>query len=387
MTDFLTKNRLVLAKVETTAGTDASPGVSTDAILVEEPRGTPNLELEQTNEVTGSLDSAQSIVGGGYGEHTYTIQAKGSGTAGTAPEYDPILQAAALARLDLAADQDDTAQAGDDAAITLASGATSNDLTGFVITLNGGTGEGQTRVITGYNGTSKVATVYPDWDVKPDSTSEYIVYKGNRYAPASTSLKTITSYLYKKNSGSGNAILEKLVGAAANISFAIQTRQTGKFTATVRGQLVAPGDVANPVAATFDNTRPRPLLSADAFLGGDRVCFRNFTLDLGNEVVQADCPGTTFGYEPARVASRRIGGRINPQLVTLSSRNAFADLIAGTNKKLWLRWGDTAGNRISIYLPGISYTGKEDDDLDGVSADGLPFDANGIDSGVYITFY
>lgn len=387
MSDFLTRNRLVLAKVEVTSGTDPTPTAGSDAVLVEEPRGTPQMELEQTDEVSGSLDSTQSIVGGGYAEHTGRFFAKGSGAAGTAPEYDPYMQAAALAPTTKASASTGTAQGGATGSITLAAGAPSSDLTGFVIATTGGTGPGQERVITAYNTTTKVATIYPDWTVNPDNTTTYAVSAGVLYIPASTSLKTITHYMYKKNAGGGNAILEKLLGAAANLAFAIQTRQTGKFTFTLRGVLDDPADVSNPSAGTFDSVRPRPLRDADAFLGGIRVCFRNFAFDLGNQIVQGDCPGAEFGYDPARVVSRRITGRINPQLVVLSDRNAFADLVAGTTKKLWLNWGETAGNRVSLYFPGIAYTGKEDDDLDGLSADGLPFEAVGIDAGVYILVY
>lgn len=387
MGDFLTKNRLVTAKVEDPSGTDATPTPASDAVLVEEPRGNPNMELEQTDEVTGSLDRAQSIVGGGFMERTQRFFAKGSGAGGTAPEFAPYLIAAAMAATTLAADQDNTAQAGAVDSITLAAAATGSNLTGFVITLDGGTGAGQTRVITAYNGTTKVATVYPDWDTAPDATSTYVVAAGVMYAPASTDLKTITDYLYKKNSGGGDAILEKIVGAAVNLSYAQQTRQTGKFTATLRGVLADPESVANPTGAVFDATRPRPLRDADAFLGGNRVCFRNFTLDWGNEIVQGDCPGAEFGYDPARVVSRNPTGRINPQLVTLASRNAFADLIAGNTQPLWLNFGETPGNRVSILLPAIAFTGKEDDDLDGIAADGLPFQPVGIDSWVYLLFY
>ncbi|AKM09877.1 hypothetical protein [Croceicoccus naphthovorans] len=387
MSDFLTRNRLVTAKVEATSGTDAVPAPATDAVLVEEPRANPNLELEQTDEVTGSLDTTQSIVGGGFMERTHRFFAKGSGTPGTAPEYTPYLQAAGLAETILAADLDDTAQAGAPSTITLAAGAPSTDLTGFVITLDGGTGSGQTRVITAYNTGTKVATVMPAWDTEPDATSEYVVHAGNLFVPASTALKTITDYLYKKNAGAGNAILEKLTGAAANLSFAVQTRQTGKFTATLRGKLADPADVANPTGAVFDAVRPRPLRAADAFLDDQRVCFRNFTLDFGNEIVMSDCPGETYGYEPARITRRKPTGRINPQTLTLTARNAFADMVAGTQRKLWLNWGETPGNRVSMLLPSIVYTGKEDDDLDGISADGLPFEPYGPDSWLYYLVY
>lgn len=387
MSDFLTRNRLVLAKVEVTSGTDPTPTEATDAVLVEEPRGTPNMELEQTDEVSGSLDSTQSIVGGGSLDHTGRFFAKGSGAAGAAPEFDPYLQAAALAPTTKATASTGTAQAGATGSITLAAGAPSTDLTGFVVLTTGGTGPGQERVITAYNTTSKLATVYPDFTIAPDATTTYSVSAGVLYIPASTSLKTITHYLYKKNSGGGNAILEKLLGGAANLAFAMQTRQTGKFTFTLKGILTAPVGVANPSAGVFDSVRPRPLRDADAYLGGSRVCFRNFTFDLGNQIVQGDCPGAEFGYDPARVVSRKPTGRINPQEVVLTDRNAFADMVAGTTKKLWLNWGETAGTRVSMYFPGLAYTGKEDDDLDGIMANGLPFEATGIDSCVFILFY
>lgn len=385
--DFLTKNRLVTAKVEVTSGTDPVPTPAANAVLVEEPRGSPTMELEQTDEATGSLDSAQDIVGGGFMGHTGRFFAKGSGAAGTAPEFDPYLQAAAMAPTTLAADQDDTAQSGAAGTITLAAGATASNLTGFVITLDGGTGVGQERVISAYNGTTKVATVYPEWDTPPDNTSTYVVHAGVMYAPASTDLKTITDYLYKKNSGGGDAILEKISGAAANLSFAMQTRQTGKFTYTLRGILSEPESVANPTGQVFDAVRPRPLRDADTFLDGSRVCFRNFTLDWGNEVIQGDCPGAEYGYDPARVVDRKASGRINPQLVTLAQRNAFAAMVAGETMPLWLNWGETPGNRVSMFLPAIAFTGKEDDDLDGISADGLPFQPVGIDSWIYLLFY
>lgn len=387
MSDFMTRNRLVLAKPETTPGTDSVPTPAVDAVLVEEPRGNPNMELEQTDEVTGSLDRTQSIVGGGYMERTQRFFAKGSGVPGTEPEFTPYLQAAAMGLTKLAADSAGTAQAGAAGTITLAAGAPATDLTGFVIETTGGTGAGQTRVITAYNTGTKVATIYPNWTTPPNATTGYAVRAGALLVPVSTALKTITDYMFKKNSGSGNAILEKLVGAAVNLSFAVQTRQTGKFTATMRGKLTDPVDIANPTGAVFDAVRPRPLRDADAVLGGATVCFRNFTLDWGNEIAMGDCPGEQYGFEAAQITDRKPKGRLNPKLVTLGASNPFAALKAGTTMPLWLRWGETAGNKVSMYLPAISYTGKEDDDLDGMSADGLPFEANGTDSWVYLLFY
>ena len=67
--------------------------------------------------------------------------------------------------------------------ITLASGASAVDdyYDGDIIKIDSGTGEGQVRVIRGYNGTTKVATIDPPWDTTPDTTSEYIVEDAHPY--------------------------------------------------------------------------------------------------------------------------------------------------------------------------------------------------------------
>lgn len=50
-----------------------------------------------------------------------------------------------------------------------------------------GTGEGQVRVITDYNGTTKVATVHTAWTTTPDTTSEYLVEEAHPYVDAAVS--------------------------------------------------------------------------------------------------------------------------------------------------------------------------------------------------------
>jgi hypothetical protein len=70
-----------------------------------------------------------------------------------------------------------TAQAGASATITLDSGADANDdiYNGSTIRITGGTGSGQTRIISDYVGSSKVATVSVAWTTQPDATSTFAV--------------------------------------------------------------------------------------------------------------------------------------------------------------------------------------------------------------------
>jgi len=71
----------------------------------------------------------------------------------------------------------DTAQAGGTNTITLHSGASSNNdiYNGSTIKITGGTGSGQTRIISDYVHSSKVATVSENWTTQPDNTSTFTI--------------------------------------------------------------------------------------------------------------------------------------------------------------------------------------------------------------------
>jgi len=69
------------------------------------------------------------------------------------------------------------AQAGTASSITLNANASSSDdnYINQLVFIRSGTGEDQVRRVTDYNGTTKVATVSPDWIVTPDATSAYVM--------------------------------------------------------------------------------------------------------------------------------------------------------------------------------------------------------------------
>lgn len=99
---------------------------------------------------------------------------------------------------------DGTAQAGGASTITLEAATAPDDddvLIDRTITITAGTGVGQSRVVTAYDGTTKVATVHRAWDVGPTSDSEYaidptaavVVYDRTGYGLASTGLDSISA--------------------------------------------------------------------------------------------------------------------------------------------------------------------------------------------------
>lgn len=82
----------ILAKVETTYGTDASPTGAADAVLVS------NLTINPLNAQNVSRDlirpyfgASEQLVGSAYVECSFDVELQSSGTAGTAPQWGDLL--------------------------------------------------------------------------------------------------------------------------------------------------------------------------------------------------------------------------------------------------------------------------------------------------------
>lgn len=124
--------------------------------------------------------------------------------------------------------QSGTAQAGGASTITLSSGASATDniYNGQTVKTTGGTGPSQVRVITGYVGSTKVATVDRAWQTNPDVTTTYAVLATD-HPKTNSSLEVtasgITGVTYPTNfsslsiDGSGRVDIGKTLGTAVTL--------------------------------------------------------------------------------------------------------------------------------------------------------------------------
>lgn len=386
MSAYRTLNQTVLAKVETTPGTDSSPTVGSNAVLVESPVRNPNLGSVETNEVTGALDDRGPLPAGGFSPFTCDVWLKGADTPGTAPEYAPLLLGCGMAETLLAAALTGTATAGAAGSITVEAGDYSAIAIGMTIRTTGGTGSGQTRVVTAKPG-SNVVSVYPNWTVTPDATTTYSVDAQALYTPTSADLDTLSIYRYRHRSDGGDSKLDKILGAAGTFTLNLPVRSPGRFSFNFSGQLTAPADVTPPSAATYQSARAQPYLAADTFLGGSAIKLNTLDLDYGATVQLVDNPAQSFGYDAAGLTRRRVSGTVNPPLELESVRNSFNNWLTGAEAAFWVRYGTVAGNRVSIYIPRLLYGGPQEADINGFAHEGIPFRALGSDTGIYLSLY
>ena len=156
------------------------------------------------------------------------------------------------------------AQAGGATSITLAStaSATNDVYVGCTVFLSTSTGTGQSRLITAYNGTTKVATVSPAWAVNPGANTVYKILPIGRSIVDSGTVTTV--------SGNVNGSVGSVTGlTAANLDVAVSTRlATAGYTAPLdaAGTRTAVG-LASANLDTQLGDLPTANENADALLG------------------------------------------------------------------------------------------------------------------------
>ena len=94
---LLARKRVILAKTETTYGTDASPTGAANAILVRNLDVTPlDAEIVSRDLVRPYFGNYDQLVAAQKVGVTFEVELQGSGTAGTAPAYGPLLRACGM---------------------------------------------------------------------------------------------------------------------------------------------------------------------------------------------------------------------------------------------------------------------------------------------------
>lgn len=97
------RNTVILAKVETTAGTDAVPAGATDAVLVSNmsivPLDANNVDRDL---VRGYFGASEQLVATASVKCSFSVELAGSGTAATAPQWGDLLLGCAMAEALLA---------------------------------------------------------------------------------------------------------------------------------------------------------------------------------------------------------------------------------------------------------------------------------------------
>jgi len=93
---LLSRKRLILAKIESTYGTDATPA-GTDAVLVRSLEVTPlESDVVSRDLIRPYLGNSDQLLANTRVRCSFEVELAGSGTAGTAPRFDALLKATGM---------------------------------------------------------------------------------------------------------------------------------------------------------------------------------------------------------------------------------------------------------------------------------------------------
>ncbi len=362
---LLNRKRVILAKIEGTYGIDAAPTGALNSILVSNLNVTPQeanlVSRELIRPFFGNFTQLPAAISG---KITFDVELAGAGTAGTAPAWGALLRACAFSESLLGTALSGSATAGSANSITLAAGASAVDGTyvGMHISLTSGTGSGQTGIIAGYNGATKVATMMVNWTTPPAAATGYTIAANAVYRPVTDNLEGATIYF------NVDGVLHKFIGSRGSVAIKVPLWGIPKLSFSFTGTYTTPTDTAMPTAVftswqqplTVNNTNTTGLVLA----GYAGAVMSDFNLDIGNSVTYRSLVG---GAQSVVLTDRKAAGDITVEATTVAAKDWWTASQNATLSGFTLAHGTTAGNTVQMSCPQLQIVKPTYEDKDGVA--------------------
>lgn len=371
VTTRLFERKAIWAKIETTYGVDPVPTAGANGIEARNVSVTPLKVSTIANEVAqpffgNSLLSATAF----EAKIGFDIAIQGSGTAGVAPAFGPLLRGLGHAETNLAAAVTGTATAGSVSQITLAAGASAvdNAYRGMKIDATGGTGSGQSAIIKSYSGSTKIATFVDPVTTAFTATTVYNIAPQTVYNPITSAIESLGIYFYLD----GN--LHKLAGIRGDGGVTISPKKFGilslDFTALVGAVTDAPLSAAS--MTMWQSAPPVNNATTSGFTtNGFATNLYDLSLKFGNEVIHRD---DIIGYEDVIIVDRSPTGNMVFQAPLIAEKDFYTIAKSGAVGSLGLTHGTVAGNRFILSVPSHQLSdGPTIDSRNKVAAFSLPF--------------
>lgn len=340
-----TDPKVCLLKIEGAYGVDAVPTGAADALLIKDEIRAPELEVfyAERNNAKAYFGRDNQVIVGKKINVGFDVELAGAGVAGTAPGWAKAVRACAMAEKLLAAAHAGVAVAGGASTITLAVGASAVDNTyrPLRIRLTGGTGNGQVRIITGYVGATKVATVTPAWTTPPDATSAYSIDAQAAYSPVSSGIESATNYFYYMG------FVHKLLGARGEPAWRFPNMDIPVLSVDLQGLYGGIVDDAFPAAVLTAFQDPLGVNNANTSLvslHGHAAKLYSLESRLANEITYRNLPGA----EDILINDRVPAGSVEFEAPTIAAKDFPGIVGAGTLGQVSLQHGTVIGNKVGI---------------------------------------
>lgn len=184
-----------------------------------------------------------------------------------------------------------------------------------------------------------------------------------------TNYKTATVAVYK------NGKVYELIGAMCNIEFPFTSGQICQPRVTWTGIInhagTRWGKDATILTPTFVLTAPPRWSSATLTLGGAAILPSNLTINLNNQITVLEDPTKAAGFGRAWIASRKVGGTMDPEEALAATRDDFGNWLTPTQLALVNTFGS-----MSFSVPKLQLMNLPTGDRSGAAIVNATWQAN-----------
>lgn len=228
-------------------------------------------------------------------------------TAGTVSDKTGYSLSGTFTTLDSTFLRTNTATGGAAGSITLDASASATDslYNGAWVFVKSGTGLGQSRLITGYTGSTKVATITPNWTTNPDNTSVFAIFPAAYIAGVNGNVSGSVASVSGNVTGSVGSVVGAVASVTGNVNGNV-VGSVGSVTGAVGSVTGAVGSVTGNVGGSVASVTT---VSAGAItaasLAADTITAAKVASDVTDEIWAKACtePTAVVAASPTAIAA------------------------------------------------------------------------------------
>lgn len=381
---ILYNRAVVLAKIESSFGVDAAPDATNDAMLVEDPNISYDINQLERNITRTTLSKLPAQTGRKVGKVNFMYEVRNNGNTGATvpPKVGVLLRGCGMAQTQMNTASATIANSPATSVGTPTGSFTYTKTTAYagaisrIVTLEcttaGGTGVAEFTVsspavaghaaisTTGVVMTNSSAfTLIQSAQITPTITGSFDV--GDtftirldpvryEYTPISTGFESLTLYMYF------DGLLHKMKGAMGTFSVEGNGGEYAKFNFEFTGDFVDVVDATMPASPVYETQKPSFVELANLTIDGVNTLYASsFGMDIGNDVVIRDSINNAEAYAGALIVARSPTANFDPEAELVATHDFFGKMKAGTEMEFEVHVGNTKGNVVQFYSPNTQY--------------------------------
>ena len=166
---------------------------------------------------------------------------------------------------------------------------------------------------------------------------------------------------------------KSIVGASGDFTINAEVGKPIMVDWEFQGGWVAPSDAAL-LTPTYPTVQPVAFQGATVTIGGTAYVLSKVQIKANNKIALRKSQASTSGVLSALVVDRKITISVDPEALTLATKDWYADHLAGTTAAFSMALGSAQYNTTTITAPAIALmSAPKDGDNDGVLTDELEF--------------